>query len=118
MSWRRCPAAFDQTDAEWLAWLRDNTALGYHTVGTCRMGGPNAVVDPTLKVTVPVALPGRPPARSVNLCPYVVGEGVTVTFTDVSWVTARFSVFDVDDRSFELPEYDATTVWGLPEILA
>jgi choline dehydrogenase len=39
-----------QTDGEWLAWLRDNTALGYHTVGTCRMGGPNAVVDPTLRV--------------------------------------------------------------------
>jgi choline dehydrogenase len=31
-------------------WLRDNTALGYHTVGTCAMGGSEAVVDPQLRV--------------------------------------------------------------------
>lgn len=38
------------SDEDWRTWLRERSSLGYHTVGTCRMGGPDAVVDPTLKV--------------------------------------------------------------------
>jgi choline dehydrogenase len=38
------------SDEDWRTWLRERSSLGYHTVGTCRMGGADAVVDPTLKV--------------------------------------------------------------------
>lgn len=34
----------------WLAYIRDHANHGYHPVGTCRMGGDDAVVDPTLRV--------------------------------------------------------------------
>lgn len=40
-----------QTDAEILAWLRDNLATTWHFVGTCKMGVDDmAVVDPNLRV--------------------------------------------------------------------
>jgi choline dehydrogenase len=40
-----------QTDPEWLEYLRRTTSLGYHPVGTCRMGvDPGAVVSPELEV--------------------------------------------------------------------
>ena len=40
-----------QTDADWLDFARSNGQTIYHTCGTCRMGhGPNAVVDPRLRV--------------------------------------------------------------------
>ena len=39
-----------ETDDQWLDWLRTNAALGYHTVGTCRMGGDDAPLAPDLKV--------------------------------------------------------------------
>ena len=38
------------TDEQWRSWLTERAALGYHTVGTCRMGGRDAVVDPQLRV--------------------------------------------------------------------
>lgn len=39
------------TDAEWLAFARDNGQTIYHVSGTCRMGrDANAVVDPELRV--------------------------------------------------------------------
>ncbi|WP_354700126.1 Alcohol dehydrogenase [acceptor] [Paraconexibacter sp. AEG42_29] len=40
-------------DAGWVDYVRNNTNIAYHQVGTCRMGrrdDPAAVVDPTLKV--------------------------------------------------------------------
>ena len=44
------PEAID-TDAGWIDYLKANCAVGYHGVGTCRMGrGPDAVVDPSLRV--------------------------------------------------------------------
>jgi choline dehydrogenase len=40
-----------ETDAEILAWIRNNSQTAYHPIGTCRMGRePNAVVDERLKV--------------------------------------------------------------------
>lgn len=39
------------SDADWLAFARDNGQTIYHASGTCRMGqGPGAVVDPELRV--------------------------------------------------------------------
>jgi choline dehydrogenase len=51
------PAQSPQTDAEWEDTLRSNCGIGYHPVGTCRMGGDAAsVVDPRLKVRGVAAL--------------------------------------------------------------
>ena len=42
--------ALPETDAAWAAWLKDRAALGYHTVGTCRMGSDDAPLAPDLRV--------------------------------------------------------------------
>jgi choline dehydrogenase len=39
-----------QSEDEWLAYARERGVSGYHLVGTCRMGGADAVVDPRLRV--------------------------------------------------------------------
>ena len=45
------PGSNIQTDDEWSDYLRNNAFLGYHPVGTCRMGiDNNTVVTPNLKV--------------------------------------------------------------------
>lgn len=44
------PEPLPSGDAEWRSWLRDRTALGYHSVGTCRMGGEDAPLDPELRM--------------------------------------------------------------------
>ena len=44
------PAEIPSTDAEWEAQVRQSANIGYHPVGTCRMGGDDSVVDPTLAV--------------------------------------------------------------------
>jgi choline dehydrogenase len=47
----RLPGPAIQTDAQWVEYLRRTTSLGYHPVGTCRMGvDQDAVVSPELKV--------------------------------------------------------------------
>jgi choline dehydrogenase len=47
----RLPGADVQTDAEWDAYLRQTTFLGYHPIGTCRMGSTtDGVVDAQLRV--------------------------------------------------------------------
>ncbi len=39
------------SDADILAWIRNNSQTAYHPIGTCRMGqGPNTVVDEKLRV--------------------------------------------------------------------
>lgn len=44
------PAETPRSDAEWEETVRMLTSHGYHPVGTCRMGGPDAVLDPQLRV--------------------------------------------------------------------
>jgi choline dehydrogenase len=48
---RIAPAALPQSDAEWADSIRSRANIGFHPVGTCRMGGDAAsVVDPRLRV--------------------------------------------------------------------
>ncbi|SKB79001.1 GMC family oxidoreductase [Sphingopyxis flava] len=44
------PAVMPRSDDEWDAMIRETAVVGYHSVGTCRMGGEDAVVDPELRV--------------------------------------------------------------------
>lgn len=47
----RFPGTSAQTEAEWIDYVRAHSSLGYHPVGTCKMGNDNmAVVDASLKV--------------------------------------------------------------------
>jgi len=48
---RNIPATTPADDAEWASAVRASAGIGFHPVGTCRMGGdPAAVVDPELRV--------------------------------------------------------------------
>jgi choline dehydrogenase len=45
------PEKLETQGAEWEELARQHSAIGYHPVGTCRMGGdPDSVVDPSLRV--------------------------------------------------------------------
>ncbi|SCW60083.1 Choline dehydrogenase [Sphingobium faniae] len=44
------PVALPRDDQAWEAHIRQSANIGYHPVGTCRMGGGDAVVDQELKV--------------------------------------------------------------------
>jgi choline dehydrogenase len=44
------PGVQAQNDEQWLAYARAKGVSGYHLVGSCRMGGADAVVDPQLRV--------------------------------------------------------------------
>ena len=47
----RIPPVAPTQEDEWVGFLRDNVGVGYHPVGTCKMGvGDDAVVDPQLRV--------------------------------------------------------------------
>lgn len=47
----RVPSASPASDQEWADFVRAKTIIGYHAVGTCRMGSDaEAVVDPRLRV--------------------------------------------------------------------
>ncbi len=51
MQGRISPAELPKNDAEWEQRIRSTAGIGYHPVGTCRMGGdPASVVDPRLRV--------------------------------------------------------------------
>jgi choline dehydrogenase len=48
---RNMPAAEPRTDQEWEEYIRTYAGIGYHPVGTCRMGSdPESVVDNELRV--------------------------------------------------------------------
>jgi choline dehydrogenase len=44
------PPEIPKTEDEWVQTVRMLTSIGYHPVGTCRMGGADSVVDPALRV--------------------------------------------------------------------
>jgi choline dehydrogenase len=47
----RLPGRAVSSRDDWVSYLRQTTFLGYHPIGTCRMGSPDdAVVDPKLRV--------------------------------------------------------------------
>lgn len=47
---RNAPDHALESDQEWRDWARAMAGIGYHPVGTCRMGGEGAVCDPYLRV--------------------------------------------------------------------
>lgn len=73
------PSPVPQTDAEWEAFLRASCSFGYHSVGTCAMGGEGAVLDPRLRVrgvqglrvvdasTMPVIVSGNTNAATIAI---------------------------------------------------
>lgn len=76
------PSAIPASDEGWLDYVRSRTALCYHPVGTCRMGGDaDAVVDPSLRVTgidglrvVDASIMPALPSANTNAAAIMIGE--------------------------------------------
>lgn len=79
----RCnPDAPLETDAELEAFIRQNVGIGYHGVGSCGMGaGPDAVVDPALRVrgldglrVIDASIMPRLVSANTNAASIMIGE--------------------------------------------
>jgi choline dehydrogenase len=76
------PDPLPQSDAEWEEQIRNTSGIGYHPVGTCRMGGDAAsVVDPRLRVrgveglrVADASIMPIMPAANTNAPTIMVGE--------------------------------------------
>ena len=76
------PEVKPQSDAQWEQRIRSTAGIGYHPVGTCRMGGDlNSVVDPQLKVrgvtglrVADASIMPVMPAANTNAPAIMVGE--------------------------------------------
>ena len=76
------PSPVPQTDEEWEQRIRNESGIGYHPVGTCRMGGDAvSVVDPRLRVrgvaglrVADASIMPVMPAANTNAPAIMVGE--------------------------------------------
>ena len=76
------PNPMPQSDAEWEEQIRNRSGIGYHPVGTCRMGADEAsVVDPRLRVrgiaalrVIDASIMPIMPAANTNAPSIMIGE--------------------------------------------
>jgi choline dehydrogenase len=79
---RRVPAREHPGDAHWEEFVREKAMIGYHPVGSCRMGSDNdAVVDPQLRVkgveglrVVDASIMPRVTSTNTNATTIMIGE--------------------------------------------
>lgn len=78
----RNPNPIPQTDEDWAAFIRSHVALGYHPVGTCKMGADAAsVVSPELRVhgvqglrVADASIMPTSPSTNTNATAIMIGE--------------------------------------------
>ncbi|MGE0384738.1 MAG: GMC family oxidoreductase [Gammaproteobacteria bacterium] len=76
------PVRTPQDDREWEAYCRETAGMGFHPVGTCRMGSDaQSVVDPQLRVrgvealrVVDASVMPRLVSANTNACAIMIGE--------------------------------------------